>query len=125
MPFVHMTKRMSAARPALVNHFSPLMTHSSPVADGVGLEEVRVGASLRLGHGVGRPHLLVEQRLQPPLLLLLRAVGGEHLHVPGIGRGRPEDRRCRAVASEDLVDEGELQLPEPGAAEFLVEEERP
>ena len=35
MPFVHMTKRMSATRPALVNHFSPLMTHSSPsrVAD--------------------------------------------------------------------------------------------
>ena len=30
MPFVHMTKRMSATRPALVNHFSPLMTHSSP-----------------------------------------------------------------------------------------------
>ena len=30
MPFVHITKRMSAARPALVNHFSPLMTHSSP-----------------------------------------------------------------------------------------------
>ena len=30
MPFVHITKRMSATRPALVNHFSPLMTHSSP-----------------------------------------------------------------------------------------------
>src|SRR5437588_8434276 len=30
MPLVHITKRMSAARPALVNHFSPLITHSSP-----------------------------------------------------------------------------------------------
>ena len=30
MPFVHITKRMSATRPALVNHFSPVMTHSSP-----------------------------------------------------------------------------------------------
>ena len=30
MPLVHITKRMSATRPALVNHFSPLITHSSP-----------------------------------------------------------------------------------------------
>ena len=30
MPFVHMTKRMSAYAAALVNHFSPLITHSSP-----------------------------------------------------------------------------------------------
>ena len=30
MPFVHITKRMSATRPAEVNHFSPLITHSSP-----------------------------------------------------------------------------------------------
>lgn len=30
MPLVHITKRMSATRPAEVNHFSPLMTHSSP-----------------------------------------------------------------------------------------------
>src|SRR5919112_6371384 len=30
MPFVHITNRMSATRPALVNHFSPLITHSSP-----------------------------------------------------------------------------------------------
>jgi len=30
MPLVHITKMMSARAPALVNHFSPLMTHSSP-----------------------------------------------------------------------------------------------
>src|SRR5690242_21194682 len=30
MPFVHMTNSRSATRPALVNHFSPLITHSSP-----------------------------------------------------------------------------------------------
>ena len=30
IPLVHITKMMSACRPALVNHFSPLMTHSSP-----------------------------------------------------------------------------------------------
>ena len=30
MPLVHITNRMSATRPAEVNHFSPLITHSSP-----------------------------------------------------------------------------------------------
>ena len=30
MPLVHITKMMSARAPALVNHFSPLITHSSP-----------------------------------------------------------------------------------------------
>ena len=30
MPLTHMTKMMSARAPALVNHFSPVMTHSSP-----------------------------------------------------------------------------------------------
>jgi len=30
MPLVHITKMMSALAPALVNHFSPLMTQSSP-----------------------------------------------------------------------------------------------
>jgi hypothetical protein len=30
MPLVHITKMMSAREPALVNHFSPVMTHSSP-----------------------------------------------------------------------------------------------
>ncbi len=30
IPLVHITKMMSALAPALVNHFSPVMTHSSP-----------------------------------------------------------------------------------------------
>ncbi len=30
MPLVHITNKRSATRPAEVNHFSPLMTHSSP-----------------------------------------------------------------------------------------------
>jgi hypothetical protein len=30
MPLVHITKMMSALAPALVNHFSPVITHSSP-----------------------------------------------------------------------------------------------
>ena len=125
MPFVHITKRMSATRPALVNHFSPLMTHSSPSLLGVRLEQVRVGAALRLGHRVRRPHLLVEHRLEPALLLLVGAVRGEHLHVAGVGRGRAEHLRRRRVAAEDLVEQAELELAVAGAAELLVEEDRP
>ena len=93
MPFVHITKRMSATRPALVNHFSPLITHSSPSRTAWVLNRFGSRPALRLGHRVGGEHLLVEQRLEPPLLLLLGAVGGEHLHVPGVGRGGAEHLR--------------------------------
>ena len=64
-------------------------------------------------------------RLEPALLLLVGAVGGEHLHVPGVGRGGAEHLRGGAVAADDLVHEAELELTEAGAAELLVEEERP
>ena len=40
----------------------------------------------RLGHGEGRADLALEQRVQPPLLLLGGAEHGEDLHVPGVGR---------------------------------------
>ena len=106
----------------------PLLAVDDPlvaVARGVGLEQVRVGAALRLGHRVRRPHLLVEHRLEPALLLLLGAVGGEHLHVPGVGRGGAEHLRRRRVAAEDLVQQAELELAVAGAAELLVEEDRP
>ena len=106
----------------------PLLAVDDPlvaVTRGVGLEQVRVRAALRLGHRVRRPHLLVEHRLEPALLLLLGAVGGEHLHVAGVGRGRSEHLRRRRVATEDLVQQAELELAVAGAAEVLVEEDRP
>ena len=106
----------------------PLLAVDDPlvaVALGVRLEEVRVGAALRLGHRVRRPHLLVEHRLEPALLLLVGAVRGEHLHVAGVGRGRAEHLRRRRVPAEDLVQQPELELPVAGAAELLVEEDRP
>src|SRR6202042_2656111 len=74
---------------------------------------------------VGGEDLLVHQRVQPAALLLLSAVGGEHLHVAGVRRGRAEDHWRGAVAAQDLVEQSELELAEPGAAEVLVEEQRP
>ena len=106
----------------------PLLTVDDPlvaVAFGVRHERAGVGATLRLRHRVARPHLLREQRLEVLLLLLLGAVGGEDLHVPGVGCLAAEDRRRRAVRAEDLVQERELELPEAGAADVLVEEDAP
>ena len=106
----------------------PLLTGDDPlvaVLHGGGPEQVRVGSALWLGHRVGREHLLVEHRLEPALLLLLGAVRGEHLHVAGVGSGRTEQLRRGGVAAEDLVQQTELELAEAGAAEFLVEEDRP
>ena len=40
IPFVHITKSRSATRPADVNHFSPLITHSSPSRTAVVLNSV-------------------------------------------------------------------------------------
>ena len=93
----------------------PLLAVDDPlvaVLDRVGAEQVGVGAALGFGHRVGGEHLLVEQRLEPALLLLLGAVGGEHLHVAGVGRRGTEELRSGRVLAEDLVDEGELELTE-------------
>src|SRR5581483_3780379 len=76
-------------------------------------------------HRVRGEDLLVQERLQPALLLLLGAVRGQHLHVPGVGSCASEHLRRRRVTSEDLVQEPELQLPVAGTAELLVQEQRP
>ena len=106
----------------------PLLTVDDPllaVADGVGLEQVGVGPPLRLGHGVGREDLLVHEGVEPALLLLVGAVGRQHLHVAGVGRSGAEHDRRRSVPAKDLVDQGELELTEPRAAQLRVEEQGP
>jgi hypothetical protein len=97
----------------------PLLAVDHPliaVSFGIGLEQVRVAAALRLGHRERREHVLVEQRLEPPLLLLAGAVGREDLHVPGVGRRGAEHRRRPGIAADHLVEQGQLELPEARAA---------
>ena len=88
------------------NHFSPLMTHSSPSCTGVGREHLRVGATLGLRHREARHDPVVEQRLEVAGLELRRAVVGEDLAVAGVGGLRPEDDRCALRPPEDLVQQG-------------------
>ena len=106
----------------------PLLAVDDPlvaVAHRMGPEQVRVRAALRLGHRVRRKDLLVQERLEPALLLRLGAVGGQHLHVPCVGRGGAEQGRGGAVATENLVEEAELELAVAGTAELLVKEDGP
>ena len=103
------------------NHFSPLMTHSSPSLFGAAHEHAGVGAALRLGHREARHDLAVEQRLQVPVLLLLRAVVGEDLGVAGVGGLAAEHRRRPRRAAEDLVHQRELHLAVAEAAEVGAE----
>src|SRR4029077_1000290 len=77
------------------------------------------------GHRVRQEHVLVDQRLEPALLLLLGAVGREDLHVPGVRRRRAEHRGRAAVAADHLVEQTQLELAEAGAAQVPVEEDRP
>ena len=79
------------------NHFSPLITHSSPSSSARRLEHPRIGAALRLGHREARDDLVVEQRLQILLLLRGGAVVREDLGVAGIGRLAAEDDRRRSA----------------------------
>src|SRR5262249_17135802 len=91
----------------------------------MGLEEARVRSALWLGHPVRGEDLLIAPGAPPAALLLGRSVGREHLHVPRVGRRGPEHHRRGPVAAEYLAQQGKLELTEAGAAQFLVEEERP
>jgi hypothetical protein len=106
----------------------PFLTVDHPlvaITGGEGPEEIGVGSALGLGHRIGGPQLLSQHRLQPPFLLVLSAVGGQHLHIAGIGCGRPEHLWCRGVPAQDLVEQSELELAVARSAEVLVEEDGP
>ena len=91
------------------------------VLDGPGGELRRVGTGVRLGHRVAGEDLAAEQRAEVPLLLLGRAEVGDDLGVPGVGGLAAEDQRSPLGAAEDLVEQRQLDLPVPLAAEFGAE----
>ena len=75
------------------------------VEGGRGLHVRGVGAGdARLGHQERAAHPPVEQRLEPLLLLLGRAVAQQHLHVAGVGRVAVEHQRRQRRAAGLLGD---------------------
>ena len=99
-------RRLGVGREELPAVDDPLV----PVLLGPGGEQRRVRAGVRLGHGVAREALAVEQRLQVALLLLGRAVVGDDLRVARVGRLAAEDDGRPGGSAEDLVEQRELQL---------------
>ena len=73
---------------------------------------------MRLRHGVGGDHPVVEQGLQVARLLLVRAVVGNDLRVARVRRLATEDDRRMRRAAEDLVHQRQLDLTVTLAAEF-------
>ncbi len=107
-----------------VHHLRPLMTYSSPWRSmrardvgGVG------GGDVRLGHGEARADLARQQRFEPALLLLGRAVADQHFHVAGV-RGRAvEHLRRHGRAAHDLAERRVFQVGQPGPV-FAVRQEQ-
>ena len=78
-------------------------------------------SDVRLGHREGRPDLALQERVQPPLLLLGGAEQHQGLHVAGVRRPAVDglggdDRR----PAGDLRDGGVLEVGQPG--ELVVEQ---
>ena len=88
------------------------------VSPGTAGELLRVGARMRFCHGERGDDGAVKQRLQVPAPLLRRAEQREDLRVAGVRRGRSEHSRCPVGTTEDLVHQGELELPVTRTAEF-------
>ena len=74
------------------------------------------GGDLGLGHAERGADPAVEQRLEPLLLLLLGAVGEQHLHVAGVRGVAVEDQGRQRRAAHLLGDAGVVGVRESGAA---------
>nr|ABM53578.1 putative regulatory protein TetR [uncultured bacterium CBNPD1 BAC clone 1664] len=79
----------------------------------------------RLGHGVGRADLAVQQGLQPLFLLLGRADALQHLHVAGVGRGAVHDLRGHGRLAELHGDIGVVEVGQAFASLGVGQEEVP
>ena len=77
------------------------------------------------GHGVGRPDLAREERLQPFLLLLGRAVAFEHLHVARVGGAAVQALRRDRVLAQFSRDVGVVEVLEALAGVGVGKEEVP
>ena len=88
------------------------------VAHGPAGELLGVRSRLWLGHRVAREHLALEERLEIASLLLVGAIVSDDFGVSGVGCLGAEDDGGPAGSAEDLVEEGELDLPVALASEL-------
>ena len=94
------------------------------IAHDAGADIGRVGRSYsRLGHAVAGTDPALEQRRQPLLFLLRRAVARQHFHVAGIGGGAVEDLGCHRHAAHDLAQRCIFQVGQ-ARAPFMVRQEK-
>src|SRR6266478_4273069 len=89
------------------------------------LENFWVRATLRLGHRERGNDLIVEQRLQKPLLLIRRPIMRENLGVARVRRLASKHNRRESRAPQDLVHQRELDLPVTLPPELRPEMARP
>ena len=74
-----------------------------PVAHDAGLDIGGIGRGHGgFGHGKAGTNLAFEQRLQPFLLLLRRAIAGQHLHIAGVRRRTIKDFRAPMHPAHDF-----------------------
>ena len=83
------------------------------------------GGDRRLGHRKRRADLALEQRLQPALLLFLRAIADQRFHIAGIGRRAVEDLGCDRRAAQDLAERRVFEVCQPGAVFAFRQEQVP
>jgi hypothetical protein len=86
----------------------PLLMHSQ-----LNIRRIRAG-HLWLRHQKGAPDLALQQRLQPSILLLLRAILRKDLHIPRIGRRTVRRFRRRPALAQTLRHQPVLQIAEAG-----------
>ena len=87
------------------------------VLDGGGLHHHRVRARhLDLGHREAAANSALDQRLQPPFLLLVGPVEVEDLDVAGVGGVAVEDEVAERGAAEDLGNQSEVDQAETHTA---------
>jgi hypothetical protein len=90
---------------AAVDHIVVAVSHD------FGLNVGGVGRShFGLGHGEARANLAGQQRLEPAVLLLGRAVLRQHFHVARVGRRAIEHFGGHGRAAHDLAQRGVFQI---------------
>ncbi len=83
------------------------------------------GRHPRFRHGKARADFPGEQRCQPFLLLLFRAVTGQHFHVAGIGRRAIERLGSEQGTSHDFAQRRIFEVGQSGAVLRMGQEQIP